>query len=212
MTDAHHFAEIERLLREAPTLKAGIDGMYALVRRHIPESCPLWKVLTALKWRDDVDAAGSAWDARLTTCVPAGANGVYLGIDGLNMPDGKGIELGCSSRYEPGRRTIDYIYDCDVYCDELPMPALADYYTWLHRQGGMDELQAYDFLHVEYPVALGASALVLREVFRRSDPAALAGAAGERCFAYGFHDGDILRIGTATSAGFDCDATFDCWR
>src|SRR5690606_8304449 len=128
-----------------------------------------------------------AWAGRTAGCVPPAATGIYLGIDGVNMPDGKGIELGCSTTRQPGSPGIDFIYDCDSYCDDLPMQSLAQFYDWFHNDEGYDTFGDADSLDLEYTVCFGASALVLREALRSLPAGQLVGSAGERVFAYGFH-------------------------
>ncbi len=127
------------------------------------------------------------------------------------MPDGKGLELGCSSGHLPGWQSIDFVFNCETYCPDIPLPSLATFYTWFYRGGGCETFGAFDPLHVEYPICLGVSALVFRDALRGMDLWPLMGETTERCFAIGFHDGDMLRLGRGTLDGFVSDATFDCW-
>ena len=39
----------------------------------------------------------------------------------------------------------------------------------------------------------------------------LAGETVERCYAIGFHDGDVMRLGRGTQEGYVNEPTFDCW-
>ena len=127
------------------------------------------------------------------------------------MPEGKGVEVGCSTGHLPGWQSIDYVFNCETYCPEIPVTSLTRLYTWLYAEGGYETFGSTDNLLVEYPVCLGATALVFREALRTLKGPALAGETIERCFALGFHDGDVLRLGRGTQEGFINDATFDCW-
>ena len=91
------------------------------------------------------------------------------------------------------------------------MPSLTRLYTWLYGGGGYEAFGAVDNLSVEIPICLGITALVVRDALRPLEPLALAGETLERCFALGFHDGDMLRLGRGTLDGFVNDASFDCW-
>ena len=125
------------------------------------------------------------------------------------MPEGKGIEMGCSTRWKRGDQSIQYVYDCEKYCKDLPMPSLAAYYTWFYKgNAGLEAMDGLDCLYVEFPVCLGASALVMAQALARIDPAVLCGSHAERCFAFGFHDGDLMRLGRATKNRFVCEAEF----
>jgi hypothetical protein len=195
-----------------PPVEEGVDALYALVRKHPGAFKVVEPVLRRLDWGADVGPLREAMIERLNSCVPAETTGFYLGLDGVNMPGGKGIEMGCSSGWEAGEETINYVYGCDTYCDELPMRSLAAYYTWYYVGNvGLEALRGQDSLAIEYPVCLGASALVMAHALRGIEPAVLCGSKAERCFAFGFHDGDMMRLGRATRKGFVCEATFDCW-
>ncbi|HEV2292946.1 MAG TPA: hypothetical protein VGR35_03770 [Tepidisphaeraceae bacterium] len=206
-----YFGLIGQIIRTAPDVATGARVLHEIARQFVPPELPVWKVLAALKWADDVAAVREAWVERARTCIPPEASGIYFGIDGLNMPEGKGVELGCSSGHLPGWQSIDYVFNCETYCPDLPLPSLTALYTWLHAGGGYDTFGPVDNLHVEYPICLGVSALVFRDALRGVDAWSLVGETTERCFAIGFHDGDLLRLGRGTLTGFVNDASFDCW-
>lgn len=210
-TVARHLSLIDRIVREAPDVSAGARVLYEVARLAVPAELPVWNVLRSLTWADDVALVRDAWVQRAATCLPTDASGIYFGIDGLGMADGKGVSLGCSTAHLPGWQGIDYVFDCETYCHDLPLPSLTKLYTWLYANGGFETFGAIDNLQMEIPICLGVSALVLRDALRTLDPFTLAGETLERCFALGFHDGDILRLGRATQDGFACDASFDCW-
>ena len=206
-----HLELIERIIREAPDVAAGARVLYEVARLDVPAHLPVWKVLPTLRWADDVAEVREAWVQRARYCIPPEASGIYFGIDGLNMPEGKGVELGCSTAHLPGWQSIDFIFNCETYCDDLPLPSLTRLYTWFYREGGYETFGSIDNLRLEYPVCLGIGALVLRDALRTLDASLLIGETAERCFAFGFHDGDMLRLGRATQDGFVNDASFDCW-
>ena len=208
---ARHLSLIERIVREAPDVAAGARVLYELARLDVPAELPVWNVLRTLTWPDDVAVVRDAWVQRTRTCLPPDASGIYLGVDGQNMADGQGISLGCSEGHLPGWQGIDYVFNCETYCEDLPLPSLTRLYTWLYQGGGYDTFGSVDNLNIEIPICLGVTALVFRDALRPLDPLALAGETLERCFALGFHDGDMLRLGRATQEGFVNDASFDCW-
>ena len=207
---ARHLGLIERIIREAPDVAAGAGVLHELARLDVPAGLPVWDVLRSLTWSDDVAVVRRAWLDRAGACLPADASGIYFGLDGANMPEGGGVRLGCSDAHLPGWHGIDYVFSCDTYCDDVPVPSLSRLYTWLY-QGGYDTFGAVDNLGIEIPICLGVTALVFRDALRTLDAFSLAGETLERCFAIGFHDGDLLRLGRATQEGFVNDATFDCW-
>ncbi|MGB7158401.1 MAG: hypothetical protein WBD40_10080 [Tepidisphaeraceae bacterium] len=206
-----HRGLIEQIIREAPDVSAGARVLYGIARLDVPATLPVWKVLDRLAWTGDVAAVRAAWVARARSSIPPDASGIYLGIDGLNMPEGKGVELGCSTGHLPGWHAIDFVFNCDTHCDDIPLPSLATLYTWLYQDGGYETFGSIDNLLLEYPICLGVTALVFRDALRTLDPVTLAGETTERCFALGFHDGDMMRLGRATQEGFINDASFDCW-
>lgn len=208
---ARHLGLIERIIREAPDVSAGARVLHELARLDVPAELPVWKVLGSLNWTDDVTVVRDAWVERAATCLPTDASGIYFALDGANMPDGKGVDLGCSMAHLPGWHGIDYVFDCESYCADIPLPSLTRLYTWLYRDGGYETFGAVDNLGLEIPICLGVTALVFRDALRALDPFTLAGETLERCFALGFHDGDVLRLGRATQEGFINDASFDCW-
>jgi hypothetical protein len=206
-----HAGLIERIIREAPDVAAGAKLLGAIARLDVPPELPVWKVVDGLRWTDDVETVRAAWVERTRTSVPLDASGIYFALDGLNMPEGKGVELGCSTAHIPGWHAIDYVFNCETYCPDLPLPSLTRLYTWLYAENGYETFGSIDNLHLEYPICLGVSALVFRDALRTLDPVSLAGETVERCFALGFHDGDLLRLGRGTQEGFVNDASFDCW-
>ena len=47
-----------------------------------------------------------------------------------------------AAAWRAGDESIEFVYACDTYCDELPMPSLAEYYTWYYREGGENVLHS----------------------------------------------------------------------
>lgn len=211
MSDAYHFAQIGAIVRAMPSITDGVERLYGLVRKTPKVFSVVADVLFGLRWEEDVSPIRKAVLQRLERCVPRETTGFYMGIDGLNMPDGKGIELGCSTSWKRGDKSIDYIYQCETYCDDLPLKSLAQYYTWFYRKNkGLEAFNkaGTDSLMVEYPVCLGASALVIAHALNEIPSEKLCGTVEERCFAFGFHDGDMMRLGRATKHGFVCEGRF----
>jgi hypothetical protein len=206
-----YFGLIERIIREAPDVATGSRVLHEIARQFVPAELPVWKVLARLNWPKEVDGVRAAWIERARTCIPPEVSGIYFGLDGPNMPDGKGVELGCSTGHLPGWQSIDYVFNCETFCPDIPLPSLSALYTWFYAGGGYETFGAVDNMHIEYPICLGVTALVFRDALRGLDSFSLVGETTERCFALGFHDGDMLRLGRGTLDGFVNDATFDCW-
>src|SRR3982751_6430748 len=97
-----HAGLIEKIIREAPSVAAGAKLLGAIARLDVPPTLPVWRVVDALRWEDDVAIVRDAWVERTRTSVPTDATGIYFALDGMNMPDGKGVELGCSTAHIPG--------------------------------------------------------------------------------------------------------------
>ena len=210
--DTYHFNDIASVVRSRPSIEQGRDALYELVLQHHPRSNrPLWRLLDSLDWDADVARVSDALAERFQVDVTPDVTGIYLGIDGINMPGGKGIEFGCSTAWSPAARDLDYVYHCERYLDDLPMPTLAAYYDWYYNAPD-SSVRHPECLFVEFPVCLGMSALVVCHALARLDPSLVCGASkSTRCIAYGFHDGDMMRLGRATPEGFVNEATFDCW-
>ena len=209
---ARHLALIERVIREAPDVLAGTRVLRDIARLSMNNAeLPVWRIIDSLKWADDVAVVRDAWLRLTRTSVPTDASGVCFAINGVNMPEGGGVSVSCTTGHLPGWESIDFVFNCETTCDDIPLPSLTRLYTHLYNEGGYEAFGALDNLMVEVPVCLGASALVFREALRRLEPFALAGETVERCFAIGFHDGDMLRLGRGRQEGWVNDTTFDCW-
>jgi hypothetical protein len=206
-----HIGLIERIIREAPDVASGARVLYEVARLDVPASLPVWDVLRKMTWADDVAAVRAAWVERTRSCIPTDASGIYFGLDGVSMPEGKGVSVGCSTAHLPGWQGIDYVFNCESYCDDIRLASLGRLYTWLYADNGYETFGSIDNMLIEYPICLGCGALVFRDALRALDPLTLTGENLERCFAFGFHDGDLLRLGRATQEGFINDASFDCW-
>jgi hypothetical protein len=206
-----HAGIIEQVIREAPSVAAGAKLLGAIARLDVPPELPVWKVVDALRWEQDVAIVRDAWVQRARSSIPTDASGVYFAINGLNMPDGRGVELNCSSGHLPGWQAIDFIFNCEITCDDIPLPSLSRLYTWLYADGGYETFGSVENLHLECPICLGVTALVFRDALRKLDPFTLAGETVERCYAIGFHDGDVMRLGRGTQEGYANEPTFDCW-
>jgi hypothetical protein len=120
-----HAGIIEQVIREAPSVAAGAKLLGAIARLDVPPELPVWKVVDALRWEQDVAIVRDAWVQRVRSSIPTDASGVYFAINGLNMPDGRGVELNCSSGHLPGWQAIDFIFNCEITCDDIPLPSLS---------------------------------------------------------------------------------------
>lgn len=212
MTDKHILEDMCRIVRTATSLPDGVKRLHDLVRTDATAWAVAGPVLEGMTWDASAEVLSAAVEDQLLSTVPLSTTGFWFGIDGLNMPSGRGLEMGCSPAWAYGSPKIDYVFTCDNYCDDVPFPALGDYYRWYYQglyDPAVQDRPDFNYLTVEYSVCLGATALALRQAFTEIDPVVACAAHPQRCVALGFGDGDIIRVGRATLNGFDCDATCD---
>jgi tetratricopeptide (TPR) repeat protein len=138
---------------------------------------PTWKRLRAF----DFDRDAKKIQASLETTLPAAScdafSHFYFGLDSLNMSDGKGIEFGCGNSAE------NYTH----YPGNIP-------------SGGLKLIFAScEDRIAHYALGIGFLGLALHQAFAQLAPELAKGA--EWRIEFGFHDGDLFPLGTASKGG-----------
>jgi hypothetical protein len=189
------------VVRECDTVAEGMPRLLAKLKAALPKERDAHVKLSAIDWASDAEQMAAHLRDTLAACPEFGTSftGMYFGLDGLNMPIGKGVEWGMSTAHEVGKDEIEYIYRCDTYLDDLPSPALAESYT----PYGEYETE------VEYLIQFGYLALALKQAFSSMPRKIALNGARERAIACGFHDGDMMLLGFVTPGGFVTRAKTD---
>lgn len=112
------------------------------------------------------------------------AKGIYLGLDTLNMKDGRGsnVEIGMNANCDPAEISTDYAFHCDTYGDRHLIKGL---YTFFANFVGPDDDSS---ALAEYVIFLGYSGVVLREALLKAD------IKSDFISCWGFHDGDLFLL------------------
>ncbi|MDO6435694.1 hypothetical protein Q4E93_34085 [Flavitalea sp. BT771] len=110
--------------------------------------------------------------------------GIYLGLDTLNMEDGKGsnVEIGINANCDPTEISVDWAFDCDTYGDRHLIKGLYSFFANFAEPDDQNKDLA------EYVIFLGYSGLVLREALLK------ANIESDFISCWGFHDGDLLLL------------------
>lgn len=143
----------------------------------------LWASLPRVDLDRDI-AATKAWFDSFLSRTQAPIR-VYLGLDTLNMHDGKGsnIEIGWIAG-DTNQNGTEWAYGELTYGDPFLISSLASLQN-------IYSLPQYDndFSLAEYILFLGYSGLVVREALISYAPNL------SMLFAWGFHDGDLFLLG-----------------
>jgi hypothetical protein len=180
-----------RTIRDTTSVERGMAELLAFCRAQAPEDDETWGELSGLDFGEDVRAIAAEL-AVLISALGDEYTGLYFGLDGLNMPHGKGIEFGCATGYVPGAADDEWVYGCSRYPGEIASGVLSEMYRHV-RVGRFGDCV----------LCLGYLGMALRAALERVDAAVTLGGAGERAVVFGFHDGDLLRLGVIKPGGFE---------
>lgn len=157
-----------------------VDGIRTLARQ-----------LSKLPYRKDAhDIAAQLEQFAKEKKIPAACKGFYIGLDGLNMPDGHGLQFGCSPHADDSD-DAEWASECDTYPGDLMSPLLSEIYRRI------DGASVWD-----YALTLGYCGLALRFAFEKIDSRLLLNGQKARHVCWGHHDGDLLYLGTLSPRGF----------
>lgn len=180
-----------RTVVASKNLKQGITRLLSYCRKNGSENPSLSRLSKLPFAKDAKHIAEQLRRFAEDKKIPPKCKGFYFGIDGLNMPDGKGIEFGCSPIANPGE-DVEWAQHCDVYPgDGLMSPVLSEIYRVIQGAG------IYD-----YVFALGYSGLALRHALESIPSRVLLGGQRQRVACWGFGGGDYFSLGTLSPSGF----------
>lgn len=159
---------------------AGIVALCRATNSNAP-----WDDLITTDLEGDIDDATTWLDTQLEDLTQV--KGLYLGLDTLNMREGKGknIEIGGSSTCEPWRDEIDWVYGRNLERGEKHL--IYGLYE-LREMYSSDEWSSVYSL-CDYIFFLCYSGIVLAEAFERLDTRRML------LPVWGFHDGDLFALG-----------------
>lgn len=163
-----------------------------------PRDAALWKKLRGRDYAGDAQEMRRAFAAALRLKpVPAEYNGLYFGLDGLNMPRSKGIEFGCSKTFDEANDDggVDWAYDGSFYSFEIPSGLLGELYD------GVVEMASL----ADHAVCIAYTGLAVRDALCDLPRELTLGGARARAACFGPHDGDLYRLGTLRTGGLQVD-------
>lgn len=171
-------------IRNEITQQANPELAFKNILQAAKKNCPAldWGQFSVNYMDTDISAA-TQWIKKTMKNMPD-VKGIYLGLDTLNMEDGKGsnVEIGMNSNCDPAKISIDWAFDCDTYGDRHLIMGL---YSFFSNFAGPDD-ENKDL--AEYVIFLGYSGLVFREALLK------ACIKSDFISCWGFHDGDLLLL------------------
>lgn len=193
--------DYERMVRalrdavnEADDVAAGISRLLAFCRAEEPAETAIWSNLAQRDFAADYEQFRDYLGASLKASpVPASYSGYYFGLDGANMPNGKGIEFGCSDTFDEARDdgSVDWAYNCSHCPFEIPSLLLAELYDGVVRMASL----------ADYAICIAYVGLAVRDALRDLPISDTLGGARARAVCWGPHDGDLYRLGTLRRDG-----------
>jgi hypothetical protein len=189
-------------VNEADDVSGGISRLIEFCRGEAPEDAALWDDLAERDFAADyVQFRDDFGDSLKGSPIPPKYTGFYFGLDGLNMPNGKGIELGCSDTFDNSKDDgdVSWAYDGSHYPFEIASPMLSELYD------GVVEIASL----ADHAVCIGYVGLAVRDALRELPISDTLGKARARAICWGPHDGDLYRLGTLRPDGL----VLECkWR
>ncbi len=171
-------------IRNEITLQTSPEQAFKSILQAATKNCPAldWDQFSVSYMNTDIIAA-TQWIKKTLKSMPD-VKGIYLGLDTLNMEDGKGsnVEIGMNTNCDPTKISIDWAFDCDTYGDRHMIKGL---YSFFANFSGPDD-ENKDL--AKYVIFLGYSGLVLREALLK------ASIKSDFISCWGFHDGDLLLL------------------
>ena len=160
----------------------------------------IWSEFENMNIERDIKAA-EIWLNQTFKKFP-GFSGIYLGLDTLNMENGKGtnVEIGLSKSCNPSIFSDEWAYECENYGESHLIKGLYEVSDCFNNE---NQWTTDEQNFTEYLIFLGYSGLVLKE--------ALTNLKIENDFLslWGFHDGDMFfltqKIGNKNSIVTEID-------
>lgn len=173
------------VIRRTSSLADGIHELIAAADRARFLTPAQLGLIADIDFVADAEQFTEALLARFSSASLKGVTGFYFGIDGLNIPHGKGIEFGCSTRHEAGLREIQFAWKCEQYLDDLPSSAMKGIYS------SEEPIET----EAEYLICFGYLGLALKQAFQPGSAGLIQCPSDEIAIAFGFHDGDLALLG-----------------
>ena len=172
-----HIDKLIEIVRKSRDPQKAWSEIFRLCQTSQPS--PMWNKLPQPDIAGDIVRART-WLMTQISQSKVRPRGIYLGLDTLNMNEGRGknVELGFSSKADPAVLDMDWIFNCEAYGADHLISSLV----------GMKKLYDADeetSSFADYMLFLGYSGLILL--------AAIESAPLENDFIaiWGFHDGDM---------------------
>lgn len=170
-------------IRSEITLQPDPEKAFKNILAAAKKKCPSvdWMQFSGKHLSKDITAA-QKWIQKYINKLPT-ANGIYLGLDTLNMDKGKGtnVEIGLHTRCDPAKFSADWAFDCDGYGAGHLIKGIYLFEKLIQSAGKNESL-------VEYVIFLGYSGIVLREALLKVK------VKGDFTSCWGFHDGDLFLL------------------
>jgi hypothetical protein len=174
-----------------------VDGMARLLdfcRVESPTDASLWNTIAECDFEGDYRQLCDSFGESLSSDpIPAEYNGFYFGLDGLNMPNGKGIEFGCTKFFDDATDAggFKWAESCSYYPFELPSAILGQLY------GGVVKMATL----ADFALLIPYVGLAVRDCLRELPISRTLGRSRARGLCWGPHDGDLYRLGTLRPDG-----------
>lgn len=170
-------------IRNEITLQPDPELAFKNILEAAKKKCPSvpWKLFSGNYLNKDI-AAALKWIQKTLDKRPD-ARGIYLGLDTLNMNNGKGynVEIGLNSSCDPTEFSNEWAFDCDYYGDKHLIKGLHFFDKLIKPDDDNKDL-------AEFVIFLGYSGLVLREALLKVK------IKSDFISCWGFHDGDLYLL------------------
>lgn len=145
----------------------------------------IWETFKDVKLEKDIQEATN-WIQSTIDEFPE-AKGIYLGLDTLNMDNGKGtnVEIGLSDDCDPHVFSDEWTYECENYGDSHLIGSL---YSVSDSFSNEKKWSNDETSFAEYLIFLGYSGVVLREALLKVK------IKNDFISIWGFHDGDMFYL------------------
>jgi hypothetical protein len=190
-------------VEHADDVADGIARLIAFCRAEAPADAALWDDLARRDFATDyVQFCDDFGDNLKVSPIPAKYTGFYFGLDGLNMPNGNGIEFGCSDTFDDAKDDgdVNWAYDASHYPFEIASPLLSELYDGVVKMASL----------ADYAVCIAYVGLAVRDALRKLSISDTLGKSRARAVCWGPHDGDLYRLGTLRPDGLVLDCKWRC--
>lgn len=189
-------ATMRDALRKRRDLRQSMDLLLTFCESEAPDDTALWTDLRTRDYEADAQQIQRSLQKSLRKSpIPTDYTGLYFGLDGLNMPRGKGIEFGCSKAFDEAQDDggVTWAYKGDFYPFKIPSPLLSGLYD------GVVEMASL----ADFAICISYTGLAIRDALDALPLHLTLGDAKARAVCFGPNDGDLFRLGTLRAGGLD---------